>query len=596
MTMQGASRLAWARPDERAGESVPGADNAHAPASADDGRFFGEVPRLELDQLLEQLRDRAGDVLATQGRLRGLLRANAAVAADLSAPLVLHRIVDAACELLGARYAAIGIVGSDGTLVRLVRSGAEDDVVPRPDEMPWGTAILNVLPTDATLIPLGEPGAIHTSSAEAPKPNTDPASFLGVPIRVGDELFGNLYLTERIGGGQFTDDDRQLASALAATAGGAIANARLFTESEQRRRWLDASAELTSELLSAGVGRPLELITREAAKAADADFAVLVLPDGDDRVIVRAVSGDLDDDLVGRSASRLGSLSGRAIRSGEPTLVADYRSEADEIGMAADVGPVLVVPLVAAGHTRGALTLGRYASRVSYTPADLILAAFFGIQTAVTLELADARDVVQQEARVEDRERIAGDLHDHVIKELFALGMGLQGLASVTKRQEHVDRINDYVRSLDRVVNTIRTTIFQIQRHRLGATGLQARILNVVGEQTPQLGYSPQIHFTGPLDLTVQASLADDIVAVTREGLSNCARHAQASSVDVSLVLTQRVITLKIVDNGHGIGTATRSSGLTNMRRLAEQHGGSFTVIASDAGGTALTWTASIDS
>jgi signal transduction histidine kinase len=594
MTSQGVSRLAWARLDKRAGESADQAEDAHASTGVGD-RPFDDVPRLELDQLLEQLRDRAGDVLATQGRLRGLLRANATVAADLSAPLVLHRIVEAACELLDARYAAIGIVGSDGALVQLVRSGAEDDVIPRPDELPWGPATLNLLATDATPARVGERGT-QVSTIEVPDASIDPGSFLGVPIRVGDELFGNLYLTERIGGGQFTDDDRQLASALAATAGGAIANARLFTESEQRRRWLNASAELTGDLLSAGVGRPLELITREAAKAADADFAVLVLPDGDDRVIVRAVSGDLDSDLVGRSTPRLGSLSGQAIRSGEPTHVAENRSEADEIGVAADIGPVLIVPLIAAGHTRGALTLGRYASRDSYTPADLLLAAFFGIQTAVTLELSDARDVVQREARIEDRDRIAGDLHDHVIKELFALGMGLQGLASVTKRQEHVDRINDYVRSLDRVVNTIRTTIFQIQRHRLGTAGLQARILTVAGEQTPELGYSPQIHFAGPLDLTVQASLADDILAVTREGLANCARHAQASRVEISLVLTETVVTLKIIDDGHGIGTTTRSSGLTNMRRMAEHHGGSFTVTASDAGGTELVWTARIDS
>jgi signal transduction histidine kinase len=587
--VQSASRLAWARLDERAGETVHGAEGAQVTTG---NRPFDDAPRLELDQLLEQLRDRAGDVLATQGRLRGLLRANAAVAADLSAPLVLHRIVEAACELVGARYAAIGVVGSDGTLVQLVRSDAEDDVIPEPDELPWGPATLNLLATDATLTPLTE----SASSTDVPNMTTDPGSFLGVPIRVGDELFGNLYLTERISGGPFTEDDRQLASALAATAGGAIANARLFTESEQRRRWLNASAELTSDLLSAGVGRPLELITREAAKAADADFAVLVLPDGADRVIVRAVSGDLDSDLVGRSTPRLGSLSGQAIRSGEPTLVADYRSEAAEIGVTADIGPVLVVPLTAAGHTRGALTLGRYSTRVSYTPADLILAAFFGIQTAVTLELADARDIVQREARVEDRDRIAGDLHDHVIKELFALGMGLQGLASVTKRQEHVERINDYVGSLDSVVNTIRTTIFQIQRGRLGAGGLQARILSVAGEQAAQLGYSPQIHFAGPLDLTLHASLADDILAVTREGLSNCTRHAQATLVEISLMLTQSVVTLEISDNGHGIGTATRSSGLTNMRRLAEQRGGSFAVAASDAGGTVLTWTASIDS
>jgi signal transduction histidine kinase len=591
MAVQGASR---ARLDERAVDGRHGVDNG--PEARGGGDLpFDVVPRLELDQLLEQLRDRADDVLATQGRLRGLLRANAAVAADLSGPLVLHRIVEAARELLGARYAAIGMIGTDGQIAQLVRSGTEDDIVPRIDEAPWGPGILNMLVTDPSPVRLGEPGA-HASSDELPDTGPEPGSFLGVPIRMGDELFGNLYLIERASGGQFSAEDQQLASALAATAGGAIATARLFTESEQRRRWLDASAELTSDLLSAGASHPLELIAREAAKAADADFALLVLPDGADRVIVRAVSGELASDLVGRSTPLHGSLSGQAIRSGEPTLVTDYRTEAAEIGVAAEIGPVLVVPLIAAGHTCGALTLGRYASRASYTRADLILAAFFGIQTAVTLELANARDLGQREARLEDRDRIAGDLHDHVIKELFAVGMGLQGLASVTKRPEHADRINEYVGSLDRVVSTIRTTIFQIQRHRLDSAGLQSRILDVAAEQTPQLGYSPQILFDGPIDRTVRDGLADDILAVTREALSNCARHAQATRVEISLMLAQNLITLKIIDDGHGLGAPTRSSGLANMRRRAEQHDGTFAIATPDTGGTQLTWTANLGS
>jgi signal transduction histidine kinase len=592
MAMRSASRVAGARPDQRT--DLRGVENA--PVEPGAGAVpFEDVSRLELDQLLEQLRDRADDVLARQGRLRGLLRANAAVAADLSGPLVLHRIVDAARELLGARYAAIGIIGGDGQLVQLVRSGIEDDMVPRIDESPWAPGILNLLVADPSPIRL-EAAGVHSSSVELPDASLDLDSFLGVPIRVGDELFGNLYVAERIRGGQFTAEDEQLAGALAVTAGGAIANARLFTESEQRRRWLGASAALTGDLLSAGAGHPLELIAREAAKAADAEFAVLVLPDGDDRVVVRAVSGELAGDLIGRSASLRDSLSGQAIRSGEPTLVADYRLEAAEIVVAGEIGPVLVVPIIAAGHTRGALTLGRRASRASYTAADLALAAFFGIQTAVTLELADAREVVQRDARLEDRDRIAGDLHDHVIQELFAVGMGLQGLASVVDRPEHVDRINDYVGSVDRIVNTIRTTIFQIQRHRLDAAGLQARILDVAVEQTRHLGYSPQIHFDGPLDLTVRDGLADDVLAATREALSNCARHAHARRVVVSVALTQRLITLTVADDGRGLCTSTRSSGLHNMRRRAEQHGGTFSIVTPDSGGTLLTWTAKLDS
>ena len=547
------------------------------------GLDFVDVERLELDSLLQQLRDRADDVLGTQGRLRGLLRANAAVAADLSLPVVLHRVAEAARDLLDARHAAIGVIGRDGQLEHFVHVGMPVEIVPR------GRGVLGLLMTDPTPIRLAD-HACQSAPAGFP-----PGRFLGVPVRVGEAVFGNLYVTERTDGARFTAEDEQLATGLAVAAGGAIANARLFTESEQRRRWLVASGELTNQLLSADTEQPLTVITEQAATAAGADFATLALAHGDDQVIVAAVSGVLATDLAGRTAPSETSLCGHAIRTGKPALIADYRDESPAIAVSVEMGPLLVVPLTAGEHTRGALTLGRLADRAGFTETDLNMAASYATQAAVALELSDARDAHERLARAEDRDRIAGDLHDHVIQELFALGMGLQGLASVTDRPAHITRIVGYIDSLDHVISTIRGTIFQMQQP-IGhdPTGLQARILDIATQHTAQLGYTPQLRFAGPLDLAVNEGLAADVLAVIREAISNCARHAHATRLEISIALAHDLLTLQITDNGHGLGTPTRSSGLTNMRRRAEHHHGTLAITTPDQGGTHLTWTGNL--
>jgi len=390
----------------------------------------------------------------------------------------------------------------------------------------------------------------------------------------------------------FTSDDEQLVTALAATAGVAIANARLFTESEQRRQWLTASGDLTHRLLAADTVHPLDWVTQTAVTAAAADMAAVVVAHGTDEVAVAAATGVHASEVLGRTADLDESPAGRVIRTGKAVLVTDYRTQADPLATGADIGPMMLIPLIAGEHTYGALAVGRVAGREGFTPGDLGMAASFGTHAAVALALADARDTELRVARLEDHDRIAFDLHDHVIGELFALGIGLQRLAGVTDTTTRVARINSYIDSLDRVVGTIRTTIFQLQPH--DPAGLQARIVHIAQTHTEQLGYPPHLRFAGPIDLVVDEPLAADVLAVTREALSNCARHAHASIVDVSVRVAHDVLTLQITDNGHGIGTPTRSSGLTNMRRRAERHAGHLDITEPATGGTRLTWSATI--
>jgi len=550
---------------------------------------FPDVPRLELDQLLMQLMERADDVLATQGRLRGLLRANALVAGELSLPVVLRQIVAAAQDLLGARYAALGVLGRDGELEQFVHAGMDDELIARVGDLPRGRGILGLLISEPVPIRLRDLSA-HPASAGFPPGHPPMTGFLGVPVRIREEIFGNLYLTEPQGG-EFTADDEELAIALAAAAGAAIANARRFAESEQRRRWLDASAELTPRLLSAEAGLPHTLITQYAAAAAAADFAALAVPHGPDQVIVTGVAGELAAGMMNRMAPLADSLTGQVIRTGKPSLVTGDRCEAVAAALGADTGPLVVVPLVAGEQIRGALMLGRLAAHAGFTEADLDMATSFAGHAAVAMELARARIDQIILAQAEDHDRIAGDLHDHVIQELFALGMRLEGHAARSDRGA-AERINGYVDTLDEVIKKIRTSIFGLQQPPQAPAGLPTRIMEIIEEHTPQLGFTAGVSFAGPLDPGPGETLAHDILAVTRESLSNCARHAHATAVSISVALKDGLITLDITDNGRGLGTPVRSSGLSSMRRRAERNGGTFQLSTPTSGGTRLSWTA----
>jgi transcriptional regulator with GAF, ATPase, and Fis domain len=268
---------------------------------------FPDAPRLQLDELLGQLTARAQEVLTAQGRLRGLLRANAAVVAELSLPTVLRRIVTSACELLQARYGALGVIGPDGMLEQFVHVGMDEDAVRRVGHLPEGKGLLGALIQDPRPIRLtrisDDPRSVGFPQGHPPM-----ESFLGVPIRVRGVVFGNLYLTEREGGGQFTEEDEQLAAALAGTAGVAIENARLYEESERRRRWLASSTEVTRALLSESGSEPLEMIAQRAAEDADAIVGMLLLPLGEGRLTVDVATGPLAEYLVGKVVSDEDSL------------------------------------------------------------------------------------------------------------------------------------------------------------------------------------------------------------------------------------------------------------------------------------------------
>ena len=559
-------------------------------------------PKLELDQLLKQLIDRAQDVVSTQGRLRGLLHANQAIVGNLSLPVLLQRTVEAACELAHARYGALGVIDpAAGGLEQFVHVGIDEQTATRIGHLPRGKGLLGALIDDPRPIRLrtiaSDPRSVGFPAGHPPM-----TSFLGVPIRVRDEVFGNLYLTESESG-DFTAEDEVLVSALAGTAGVAIENARLYDEARRRQQWLQASTEVSQQLLSTDGEDPLQLIARQAQQIANADVVTVVLPTADgQRLIVEVAAGQGADELTALTFTIENTLVGVAFNSGQPVLVGDIDEDPRytvHLSKVVPVGPVMVLPLGGSERVRGALVIGRLHGRHRFAEADLEMAMTFANHAAVALELADARVDQQRIVLLEDRDRIARDLHDHVIQRLFAIGLTVQSVASGLGDDERGARLPRVVSDIDETIRQTRTSIFQLRGPLGPETGtVRTRLLAVAAEVSPVLGFEPSLRFSGPIDAVVPEPVVDDLVAVLREALTNAARHAHASRVDVDVTTTTKELLLQVTDDGVGISANGRSSGLANLRQRAERHGGSLTL---DTGisdpmqptneGTRLRWT-----
>lgn len=560
---------------------------------------FPDVPKLELDQLIDQLVERAQDVQRAQGRLRALLHAIETVTGELALEVVLRNVVESSRELAHAKYAALGVIGPEGGLERFIHVGIDDETAARIGALPQGKGLLGALITDPRPIRLRHMSDDSRSTGFPPH-HPPMGSFLGVPLHVRDEVFGNLYLTDS-DRGEFNTEDEELVKALALAAGTAISNARLYHESRLQQRWLEASVEIGAQLLAAAGEDPLRMVARMAIELADADVVAVCLttPDGEDFVVEEAFGAAVNE-LIGRRFPLQGSLTGRALENGEPLLSADA-SGADHpptfLSLVMEAGPMMVLPLRGTGAPRGALSLCRARGRRAFTPRDLAMAAGFANHASVALELADSRAAEQKLVLLEDRDRIAMDLHDHVIQELFAIGLSLEGTAAQLSGRNDgaARRIRLRVEDIDRTIRRIRTSIFELRGTLATAPdGLRQRVLEVASDLTPALGFAPHVAFSGVVDMRIQDALLHDVVACVRETLTNVAKHAAARSVMVDVALAADVLTITVTDDGVGLVDATRASGTANLRARAEKWGGSFELTPGTSRGTTAKWKATI--
>jgi len=563
------------------------------------------LPHLQLDELLAELQSRVQAVMATRDRMRGLLEAVVAIGSGLDLESTLRRIVEAAVGLVDATYGALGVIGDDDggklRLAEFIPVGLNQDEIARIHHWPEGRGLLGLLIDDPRPLRLADI-ASHPASSGFPDGHPPMRSFLGVPVRVRDEVFGNLYLTDKRGGGEFTEYDEALLVALGAAAGVAVENARLYDAARRQQRWIQASAEVTTRLLSGSEpGEVLAGITRQALELSGADLAVLVLPGEDGRgLTVTHADGDGADAVRGLVLPTGQSLSGQVLATGEPVTSEDFATDerAARAARAAmsQIGPAVVFPLGAPGNVRGVLTVGRRHGALPFPQAQADVVASFAAQAGVALELAASRAEAERLSLYEDRDRIAQDLHDLVIQRLYATGMSLQATMSMVTRPEVANRITNAVDAMDETIKEIRTTIFQLQsRDTAAGPDLRGEILALVEEMTDMLGFAPSLRLGAGLGGDISPEVADQALAALREALSNAARHANASQVDVTVDTgSDGALTVQVTDDGTGIPDGGRRSGLRNLASRAEKLGGELRLEPADPGapmpGTRLEW------
>lgn len=559
------------------------------------------MSQLRLREVLRDLQDRIEVLIGTRDKMDGLLDAVLAVASGLELDATLRRIVQAAIELGEASYGALGVLAEDTSLAEFVYIGIDPETREQIGHLPEGHGLLGLVIDEAKPLRLEEISA-HPASVGFPAHHPPMRTFLGVPVRVRDEVFGNLYLTEKRNGENFTDDDEVVVQALAAAAGIAIENAHLYEQTRIRQQWQAATGEVTTELL--GGTDPVEalnLIASRALELTGSSVTMLALPNSG-RLDVDEDWGDDVDDLTvtvcagTRAAEMSGlridletSLPGEVYRDRTPRSVGEL-----ELGPHR-FGPALVVPLRAGERTSGVLIAVRELDASLFESTQLSVVASFADQAALALQLAAQQRAARELDVLGDRDRIARDLHDHVIQRLFAVGLSLQSTQRRTKSPDLQRRLGESVDQMHEIVQEIRTAIFDLHGGVAGETGLRLRhrLHDAITELTDDAPLHPTVSMSGTLD-TVPAQLAEHVEAVVREAVSNAVRHADASTLSVSVAVKDDFLRVVVIDDGTGLPEGVAQSGLSNLRERAEGVGGSFSIVSRSEGGVQLEWSAPV--
>ncbi|KWX63267.1 histidine kinase [Mycobacterium sp. NAZ190054] len=550
----------------------------------------GALSQLRLRELLSEVQDRVEQVIKGRDRLDGLIEAMLAVTSGLELDDTLRTIVHTAIELVDARYGALGVRGSEHELVEFVYEGIDEQTRASIGHLPEGRGVLGVLIDDPKPIRLHDISA-HTASVGFPPNHPPMRTFLGVPVRIRDEVFGNLYLTDKIGGQPFSEDDEVLVQALAAAASIAIENARLYEQSRARQEWIAATRDIGTELLSgtdpAGVFR---LVADAAHRLSGARTTIVAIPgdpdlptDEVDELTVIAWAGqgaDVPPPSIPVSHTAIGAAFAQR-------LPGSFNGA--DIGTGAVVGPALVLPLRATDAVPGVLITVRDIGAQYFRPDELDMMAAFADQAALVWQLASAQHRMRELSILTDRDRIARDLHDHVIQRLFAVGLTLQGTIARARSDEVQQRLSGCVDDLQEVIQEIRTTIFDLHGGSSAITRLRQRLDEAVAA-FPGAGIRTSVQYVGPLSV-VDGSLADHAEAVVREAVSNAVRHSAATTLAVTVTVDDN-LSIEVVDNGRGIGDDVTGSGLANLARRAADVDGTFAVRSGPDGGTMLTWCA----
>ncbi|WJH25482.1 GAF domain-containing sensor histidine kinase [Pseudarthrobacter defluvii] len=555
--------------------------------------MWREPIRRRTRELLREFVDRADELVRTQEHVEGLLGAVVSLTEDLSLEAVLDRMVQSACELVGARYGALGVIGDDQQLSHFITVGIDEDGARVIGDLPTGHGVLGELirePKPLRLHDLGEQPIAVGFPANHPPMGT----FLGVPVRVREEVFGNLYLTEKADGQDFTAEDEDLAVALASAAGVAIQNARLYEDSNSRQRWLEAGMEV-SDRLKARPGSDtenLDMIAERALHASASALSLIASVAGDGTLRCRTSLGV--QSIPAGQELPAGEALARVLATGESAALTDALQLFDAES-AEKLGPVLVAALGSDsdGQRQSVLILARSAGATRYTDVDVEQSAVFASRIGLTLDLLKANQLREEHALFIDRERIAADLHDLVIQRLFAAGLSIQGLRRYTSDPAaHERRIAGITGELDDCIHQLRDTIYSLQAREPDKELLSGRVLRAVQEAANAGGFLPRIQLSGPVDDAVGDDVAEQLLRVLHESVSNAVRHSGSEDISILLAAQEDEVVLTVRDNGRGFKDPERVSGLNNMKNRAERLGGRCTIDSTPGKGTSVTWTA----
>lgn len=551
------------------------------------------LSQLRLRELLLEVQDRIEQIVEGRDRLDGLIDAILAITSGLKLDATLRAIVHTAAELVDARYGALGVRGYDHRLVEFVYEGIDEETRHLIGSLPEGRGVLGALIEEPKPIRLDDISR-HPASVGFPLHHPPMRTFLGVPVRIRDEVFGNLYLTEKADGQPFSDDDEVLVQALAAAAGIAVDNARLFEESRTREAWIEATRDIGTQMLAgADPAMVFRLIAEEALTLMAGAATLVAVPlddeapacEVDDLVIVE-VAGEISPAVKQMTVAVSGTSIGGVFHDRTPRRF-------DRLDLAVDgpvePGPALVLPLRAAGTVAGVLVALRSADEQPFSDKQLDMMAAFADQAALAWRLATAQRQMREVEILTDRDRIARDLHDHVIQRLFAVGLTLQGAAPRARVPAVRESIYSSIDDLQEIIQEIRSAIFDLHAGPSRATGLRHRLDKVI-DQLAIPALHTTVQYTGPLSV-VDTVLANHAEAVLREAVSNAVRHANATSLAIN-VSVEDDVRVEVVDDGVGISGDITESGLRNLRQRADDAGGEFTVENMPTGGTLLRWSA----
>ncbi|MEU2038626.1 sensor histidine kinase [Nocardia niwae] len=559
------------------------------------------LSQLRLRELLIEVQDRIAQIVDVRDRMDRLIEAMLVITAGLDLDHTLRTIVHTAIELVDAGYGALGVRETDehsNHLAEFVYEGIDDRTRVMIGDLPRGHGVLGLLIEEPKPLRLSRI-ADHPASVGFPAHHPPMHTFLGVPVKVRDEVFGNLYLTEKADGQEFTEDDEVVVQALAAAAGIAIENARLYEQSRIRQQWLEAIRDVATELLAGGEPEEvLQLVAERALTLTASAITFLALPEDPDiphdevtELVIVAAAGPGSEAMNGRPVRVDRSHAGRAFRTGRPVVVEERLADA-LAETAPETGPTVILPLRARGSVVGVLASLRRAGAPPLDTATQAMMAAFADQAALALQLADTQRRMRELDVLSDRDRIARGLHDHVIQRLFAVGLALQGTAQRARAPEIKSRLIDTIDDVQSIVQDIRHSIFDLQSNTTADSSKYRKHLHgIVVDMTADTGLRTSVRLAGPVTV-LAPPLSDDVEAVLREAVSNVVRHAAASTVVVELRVDDDV-TIEVTDDGAGVPEdIARRSGLANLAARAEHAGGRFSIVNRPAGGTVLHWTA----